>query len=132
MNQNERKTHLSKYLYRVDGITRKSEEDLTESILKQAGVLSFDRVVIESLGLYHTFDSMEDACDLFEALVHNDHNADLFVGYVMNDGKVFVCDRSRGFNPVYSSRFAQIPPRTKSDIEMMKERFLANGWTHTV
>lgn len=132
MNQNERKTHLSKYLYRVDGITRKSEEDLTESILKQAGVLSFDRVVIESLGLCKTFDSMEDACDLFEALVCNGHNADLFVGYVMPDGKVFVCDRSRGFNPVYSSRFAQIPPRTKSDIEMMKERFLANGWTHTV
>ena len=132
MNQNERKTHLSKYLYRVDGITRKSEEDLTESILKQAGVLSFDRVVIESLGLYHTFDSMEDACDLFEALVHNGHNADLFVGYVMPDGTVFVCDRSRGFNPVYSSHFAHIPPRTKSDIEMMKERFLANGWTHTV
>ena len=132
MNQNERKTHLSKYLYRVDGITRKSEEDLTESILKQAGVLSFDRVVIESLGLCKTFDSMEDACDLFEALVCNGHNADLFVGYVMNDGKVFVCDRSRGFNPVYSSRFAQIPPRTKSDIEMMRERFLANGWTHTV
>ena len=132
MNQNERKTHLSKYLYRVDGITRKSEEDLTESILKQAGVLSFDRVVIESLGLCKTFDSMEDACDLFEALVHNGHNADLFVGYVMPDGKVFVCDRSRGFNPVYSSSFAQIPPRTKSDIEMMKERFLANGWTHTV
>ena len=132
MNQNERKTHLSKYLYRVDGITRKSEEDLTESILKQAGVLSFDRVVIESLGLCKTFDSMEDACDLFEALVCNGHNADLFVGYVMKDGKVFVCDRSRGFNPVYSSRFAQIPPRTKSDIEMMKERFLANGWTHTV
>ena len=102
MNQNERKTHLSKYLYRVDGITRKSEEDLMESLLKQAGVLSFDRVVIESLGLYHTFDRMEDACDLFEALVHNGHNADLFVGYVMNDGKVFVCDRSRGFNPVYS------------------------------
>ena len=132
MNQNERKTHLSKYLYRMDGITRKSEEDLTESILKQAGVLSFDRVVIESLGLCKTFDSMEDACDLFEALVYNGHNADLFVGYVMNDGKVFVCDRSRGFNPVYSSRFAQIPPRTTSDIEMMKERFLANGWTHTV
>ena len=132
MNQNERKTHLSKYLYRVDGITRKSEEDLTESILKQAGVLSFDRVVIESLGLCKTFDSMEDACDLFEALVCNGHNADLFVGYVMNDGKVFVCDRSRGFSPVYSSRFAQIPPRTTSDIEMMKERFLANGWTHTV
>lgn len=38
MNQNERKTHLSKYLYRVGGITRKSEEDLMESILKQAGV----------------------------------------------------------------------------------------------
>lgn len=132
MNQNERKTHLSKYLYRVDGITRKSEEDLMESILKQAGVLSFDRVVIESLGLCKTFDSMEDACDLFEALVCNGHNADLFVGYVMSDGKVFVCDRSRGFNPVYSSRFAQIPPRTTSDIEMMKERFLANGWTHTV
>ena len=132
MNQNERKTHLSKYLYRVDGITRKSEEDLMESILKQAGVLSFDRVVIESLGLCKTFDSMEDACDLFEALVCNGHNADLFVGYVMNDGKVFVCDRSRGFSPVYSSRFAQIPPRTTSDIEMMKERFLANGWTHTV
>ena len=132
MNQNERKTHLSKYLYRVDGITRKSEEDLTESLLKQAGVLSFDRVVIESLGLCKTFDSMEDACDLFEALVYNGHNADLFVGYVMPDGKVFVCDRSRGFNPVYSSRFAQIPPRTTSDIEMMKERFLANGWTHTV
>ena len=132
MNQNERKTHLSKYLYRVDGITRKSEEDLTESILKQAGVLSFNRVVIESLGLYHTFDSMEDACDLFEALVCNGHNADLFVGYVMKDGKVFVCDRSRGFNPVYSSSFSMIPPRTKSDIEMMKERFLANGWTYTV
>lgn len=96
MNQNERKTRLSKYLYRVDGITRKSEEDLMESLLKQAGVLSFDRVVIESLGLYHTFDSMEDACDLFEALVCNGHNADLFVGYVMKDGKVFVCDRSRG------------------------------------
>ena len=132
MNQNERKTHLSKYLYRVDGITRKSEEDLTESILKQAGVLSFDRVVIESLGLCKTFDSMEDACDLFEALVCNGHNADLFVGYVMNDGKVFVCDRSRGFNPVYSSSFSMIPPRTKSDIERMRERFLANGWTHTV
>ena len=132
MNQNERKTHLSKYLYRVDGITRKSEEDLTESLLKQAGVLSFDRVVIESLGLYKTFDSMEDACDLFEALVYNGHNADLFVGYVMPDGKVFVCDRSRGFNPVYSSRFSRIPPRTTSDIEMMRERFLANGWTHTV
>ena len=132
MNQNERKTHLSKYLYRVDGITLKSEEDLTESILKQAGVFSFDRVVIESLGLYHTFDSMEDACDLFEALVCNGHNADLFVGYVMKDGKVFVCDRSRGFNPVYSSSFSMIPPRTKYDIEMMRERFLANGWTHTV
>ena len=90
------------------------------------------RVVIESLGLYQTFDSMEDACDLFEALVHNGHNADLFVGYVMNDGKVFVCDRSRGFNPVYSSNFSMIPPRTKSDIGMMRERFLANGWTHTV
>lgn len=86
---------LSSYLYRVDGITRKSEEDLMESLLKQAGALSFDRVVIESLGLYHTFDSMEDACDLFEALVHNGPNADLFVGYVMKDGKVFVCDRSR-------------------------------------
>ena len=132
MNQNERKTHLSKCLYRVDGITRKSEEDLTESILKQAGVFSFDRVVIESLGLYHTFDSMDDACDLFEALVCNGHNADMFVGYVMNDGRVFVCDRSRGFNPVYSSRFSMIPPRTTSDIEMMRERFLANGWTHTV
>ena len=131
MNQNERKTHLSKYLYLVDGITRKSEEDLTESILKQAEVLSFDRVVIESLGLYHTFDSMEDACDLLEALVCNGHNADLFVGYVMNDGKVFVCDRSRGFTPVYSSRFSRIPQRTTSDIEMMRERFLANGWTHT-
>ena len=131
MNQNERKTHLSKYLYLVDGITRKSEEDLTESILKQAEVLSFDRVVIESLGLYHTFDSMEDACDLFEALVCNGHNADLFVGYVMNDGKVVVCDRSRGFHPVYSSRFSRIPQRTTSDIEMMRERFLANGWTHT-
>ena len=131
MNQNERKTHLSKYLYLVDGITRKSEEDLTESILKQAEVLSFDRVVIESLGLYHTFDSMEDACDFFEALVCNGHNADLFVGYVMNDGKVFVCDRSRGFTPVYSSRFSRIPQRTTSDIEMMRERFLANGWTHT-
>ena len=69
---------------------------------------------------------------MFEALVYNGHNADLFVGYVMKDGKVFVCDRSRGFSPVYSSRFAQIPPRTTSDIEMMKERFLANGWTHTV
>lgn len=34
MNQNERKTRLSKYLYRVDGITRKSEEDLMESLLK--------------------------------------------------------------------------------------------------
>ena len=132
MNQNERKTHLSKYLYRVDGITRKSEEDLTESLLKQAWVLSFDRVVIESLGLYHTFDNMDDACDLFEALVCNGHNSDLFVGYVMNDGKVFVCNRSRGFNPVYSSRFSMIPPRTTSDIEMMRERFLANGWTHTV
>lgn len=88
--------------------------------------------MIESLGLCKTFDSMEDSCDLFEALVCNGHNADLFVGYVMNDGKVFVCDRSRGFNPVYSSSFAQIPPRTKSDIEMMKKRFLANGWTHTV
>ena len=131
MNQNERKTHLSKYLYRVDGITRKTEEDLMESLLKQAGVLSFDRVVIESLGLYHTFDNMDDACDLFEALVCNGHNADLFVGYVMNDGKVFVCNRSRGFHPVYSSRFSMIPPRTTSDIEMMRERFLANGRTHT-
>ena len=116
----------------MDGITRKSEEDLMKALLKNAGVLSFDRVVIESLGLYHTFDSMEDACDLFEALVHNGHNADLFVGYVMNDGKVFVCDRSRGFHPVYSSSFSMIPPRTKSDIGMMRERFLANGWTHTV
>ena len=53
------KPHLSKYLYRVDGITRKSE-DLMKALLKQAEVLSFDRVVIESLGLYHTFDSMED------------------------------------------------------------------------
>jgi hypothetical protein len=132
MNQKERKKHLSSYLYRMDGITRKSEEDLMEALLKQAGVLSFDRVVIESLGLYQTFDSMEDACDLFEALVYHGHNADLFVGYVMPDGKVFVCDRSRGFSPVYSSRFARIPPRTKYDIEMMKERFLANGWTHTV
>ena len=60
MNQNERKTHLSKYLHRVDGITRKSEEDLMKALLKQAGVFSFDHVVIESLGLYHTFDSMED------------------------------------------------------------------------
>ena len=126
------KPHLSSYLYRMDGIERKSEEDLMESLLKKAGVLSFDHVVIESLGLYHTFDSMEDACDLFEALVHNGHNADLFVGYVMNDGKVFVCDRSIGFNPVYSSSFSMIPPRTKSDIGMMMERFLANGWTHTV
>lgn len=132
MNQKERKKHLSSYLYRMNGITRKSEEDLMESLLKQAGVLSFDRVVIESLGLYQTFDSMEDACDLFEALVYNGHNADLFVGYVMPDGKVFVCDRARGFNPVYSSRFARIFPRTKYDIEMMRERFLANGWTHTV
>lgn len=104
----------------MDGITLKSEEDLMKALLKKAGVLSFDRVVIESLGLYHTFDSMEDACDLFEALVHNGHNADLFVGYVMNDGKVFVCDRSRGFNPVYSSSFSMIPPRTKSDIGMMR------------
>ena len=116
----------------MDGITLKSEEDLMKALLKKAGVLSFDRVVIESLGLYKTFDSMEDACDLFEALVHNGHNADLFVGYVMNDGKVFACDRSRGFNPVYSSSFSMIPPRTKSDIGMMRERFLANGWTHTV
>ena len=116
----------------MDGITLKSEEDLMKALLKQAGVLSFDRVVIESLGLYKTFDSMEDVWDLFEALVHNGHNADLFVGYVMNDGKVFVCDRSRGFNPVYSSSFSRIPPRTKSDIGMMRERFLANGWTHTV
>lgn len=126
------KPHLSSYLYRMGGITLKSEEDLMKALLKKAGVLSFDRVVIESLGLYKTFDSMEDACDLFEALVHNGHNADLFVGYVMNDGKVFVCDRSRGFNPVYSSSFSMIPPRTKSDIGMMRERFLANGWTHTV
>lgn len=95
MNQNERKAHLSKYLHLVDGITRLSEEDLMESLLKQTGVLSFDRVVIESIGLYHTFDNMDDACDLFEALVYNGHNADLFVGYVMSDGKVFVCDRSR-------------------------------------
>ena len=43
MNQNERKTHLSSYLYRMDGITLKSEEDLMKSILKKAGVLSFDR-----------------------------------------------------------------------------------------
>ena len=126
------KPHLSSYLYRMDGITLKSEEDLMKTLLKKAGALSFDRVVIESLGLYHTFDNMNDACDLFEALVHNGHNADLFVGYVMNDGKVFVCDRSRGFHPVYSSSFSMIPPRTKSDIEMMRERFLANGWTHTV
>lgn len=132
MNQKERKTHLSKYLYRVDGITRKTEEVLMKALLKQAGVFSFDRVVIESLGLCKTFNSMEDACDLFEALVCNGHNADLFVGYVMNDGKVFVCDRSRGFTPVYSSRFSRIPQRTTSDIEMMKERFLANGWTYTV
>ena len=126
------KPHLSSYLYRMGGITLKSEEDLMKALLKKAGVLSFDRVVIESLDLYKTFDSMEDACDLFEALVHNGHNADLFVGYVMNDGKVSVCDRSRGFRPVYSSSFSMIPPRTKSDIEMMRERFLANGWTHTV
>ena len=116
----------------MGGITLKSEEDLMKALLKKAGVLSFYRVVIESLGLYKTFDSMEDACDLFEALVHNGHNADLFVGYVMNDGKVFVCDSSRGFHPVYSSNFSRIPPRTKSDIGMMRERFLANGWTHTV
>lgn len=38
MNQKERKTHLSKCLYRVDGITRKSEEDLMKALLKQAGV----------------------------------------------------------------------------------------------
>ena len=37
MNQNERKTHLSKYLYRVDGTTRQSEEDLMKALLKQAG-----------------------------------------------------------------------------------------------
>ena len=129
---NEKPICRAIFIERMDGITRKSEEDLMKALLKKAGVLSFDRVVIESLGLYHTFDCMEDACDLFEALVHNGHNADLFVGYVMNDGKVFVCDRSRGFNPVYSSSFSMIPPRTKSDIGMMRERFLANGWTHTV
>ena len=129
---NEKPICRAIFIERMDGITRKSEEDLMKALLKNAGVLSFDRVVIESLGLYKTFDSMEDACDLFEALVHNGHNADLFVGYVMNDGKVFVCDRSRGFNPVYSSSFSMIPPRTKSDIGMMRERFLANGWTHTV
>lgn len=64
-----------------------------ESLLKQAGALSFDRVVIESLGLYHTFDSMEDACDLFEALVHNGHNADLFVG-VRYERRKGICLRS--------------------------------------
>ena len=129
---NEKPICRATFLERMDGITLKSEEDLMKALLKKAGVLSFYRVVIESIGLYKTFDSMEDACDLFEALVHNGHNADLFVGYVMNDGKVFVCDRSRGFNPVYSSSFSMIPPRTKSDIGMMRERFLANGWTHTV
>lgn len=59
MNSNERKSICrATFLERMDGITRKSEEDLMESLLKKAGVLSFDRVVIESLGLYHTFDSL--------------------------------------------------------------------------
>lgn len=123
---------LSKYVYSNKFYSKQSVNDVLKSLLKQAGVPSFDRFIIEDLGLFKVFDNMDEAIDLFGNMVYYKHTARMYAGYVKPDGKVFVCDESKGFHPIYRSVFAFIPARTYFDFEKMKKMLSMNGWTDTV
>lgn len=124
MEQNEKRNeqlkHLAKYLCAYDELSSlkeardfmlsgKNEVDehyVIEQRRKQAGVSSFTRYVMEIYGLRKTFYSLDDARECFEACVHYGHNANLWLAYETQDGKLFVCDRDKGFEPLYRSCFA--------------------------
>lgn len=82
------------------------EHSVIEQRREQAGVSSFTRYVMEIYGLRKTFDSLDDARECFDACVHYCHNANLWLAYETQDGTLFVCDRDKGFSPLYRSCFA--------------------------
>jgi NAD-dependent dihydropyrimidine dehydrogenase PreA subunit len=118
--RNEQLSHLAKYLctcddifslkearaFMLSGKNKVDEHSVIEQRQKQAGVSSFTRYVIEIYGLRKTFDCLDDARECFEACVHYCHNANLWLAYETQDGKLFVCDRDKGFDPLYRSCFA--------------------------
>ena len=125
MEQNEKRNeqlkHLEKYLCTYDELSSLKEardfmlsgkhktfdeHSVIEQRRKQAGVSSFTRYVMEIYGLRKTFYSLDDARECFEACVHYGHNANLWLAYETQDGKLFVCDRDKGFEPLYRSCFA--------------------------
>lgn len=124
MKQNEKRNEQLKYLekylctydelsslkeardFMLSGKNEVDEHSVIEQRLKQAGVSSFTRYVIEIYGLQKTFDSLDDARECFEACVHYVHNANLWLAYETQDGTLFVCDRDKGFDPLYRSCFA--------------------------
>lgn len=124
MEQNEKRNeqlkHLAKYLCTYDELfslkeardfmlsgkhKTLDEHSVIEQRLKQAGVTSFTRFVIEVHGLCKTFDCLDDARECFAACVHYGHNANLWLAYETQDGTLFVCDRDKGFDPLYRSCF---------------------------
>lgn len=124
MEQNEKRNeqlkHLAKYLCTCDDIfslkearafmfyekNKVDEYSVIEQRRKQAGVSSFTRYVMEIYGLRKTFDCLDDARECFEECVYYCHNANLWLAYEKKDGKLFVCDRDKGFDPLYRSCFA--------------------------
>ena len=125
MEQNEKRNeqleYLAKYLCTCDDILSLKEarafmlsgkhktldeHSVIEQRRKQAGVSSFTHYVMEIYGLRKTFDCLDDARECFEACVHYCHNANLWLAYETHEGKLFVCDRDKGFDPLYRSCFA--------------------------
>lgn len=123
---------LSGYIYSDNFNSKQSVTDVLKSLLKQAGVPSFDRFIIEDLGLFKIFDNIDDAMECFKAMVYYKHTARLYVGYIKPDGNLFVCDEPKGFYPVYRSVFAFIPPRSKNEFNRMRKTLLMNGWVELI
>lgn len=104
------------------------ESSLIECRRKQAGIACFNRYILEVYGMRRTFESLEEARGHFGACVEYSHNANLWLGYVMDNGDVFVCDRAHGFEPLYWACFALPFGRGRRSLEMFKKTLSQNGF----
>lgn len=122
------KERLSRYLCVDERPECCDETALIECRRKQAGIACFNRYVLEVCGMRRTFESLDEALGHFGACVDYSHNANLWLGYVMDNGDVFVCDRAHGFEPLYWSCFAFPFGRGRFSLEMFKKNLSQNGF----
>lgn len=147
MEQNEKRNeqlkYLAKYLCAYDELLNLKEardfmlsgkqktfdeHSVIEQRRKQADVSSFSRYVIEIYGLRKTFYSLDDARECFDACVHYCHNANLWLAYETQDGTLFVCDRDKGFEPLYRSCFACPFGRGKFEQKAFEDNLREHGF----